>query len=233
MAYTYNMALRQLGLKTNSIVGTQSTDMESTYATSPLTSANFNSTIYTFLFLKEQILNAQEGLLLAIALTEKHPWREFVGPSSVNNLSSGDRVTTTAANGAQRVGAWGAVRDTSDSKPCTRKSLRQVQDRIDNPNTLWIMPVYWFAQDGDRIRHTRTTVNLDVCTYTRPDAAALSLTSNILLPDILGPAIVDGAVMMCFRDDENLVQAGRSGELYAAWLNAIKAGQTVVEGRAA
>lgn len=232
MAVTYNTLLRQLAIVVNALVGTQPDPLQATYATIPLTAANFDSSTFPFLFFLDKLLNAQEGLILAIASTGNHPWREFIGANAVTGpLVPGARIPATDSLGAQIVGLYGAVRDSADSNPLTQKKLQQIRDRLVNPNGMWVVPVYWFCMEDRRIYHTRPAVAIDVCTYTRPSADSLDLTTNILLPDVLGPAIVDGAAMECVRDDEFLVQSGRFGEYYAAWITAIKQGLTSVDAK--
>lgn len=233
MAITYSTVLRQFALKVNALVGTQSSSLEDSYNNVPLTSADFDSTIIPFTAAKDFILNAQEGLLLAIASTANHPWRELVGIDVTANIAHGGRIPSVGSvTTNQIVGVYGSIRDATDFRPLTEKSIRQIQDRVTNFNTMWLMPVYWYTIQDRRLYHTRANAVIDVCTYARPDADSLDLATNILIPDILSPAMADGATMMAFRDDEYLAQAGRAGELYGAWLMAIKAGLTSVDSRA-
>lgn len=228
----YNTLLRQLALTTNSFGGaTVPATLNSTYDTVPLTEANFNvatgSSIFSFRFLIDKLLNAQEGLFMALASTSTNPLRRFI-ESQTAALSYGNQITEDAA-GKPVVGAYGAVRDGSNSQPLALNELEDVQLRALNPNSMFKLPVYQYAILGDRIFHTRSTVIVDVCGYERPDTDTLDLESNILLPDVLGPAMVQGAIAECFRDDEYLQQSSRAGEIYQAWISGLRAGMAQIQ----
>lgn len=233
MSISYNTIVRQVAIAINSLIGTVPTDLQATYSNVPLTAADFDSSIHPFGFIKDKVLNAQEGLIMAIASTEGHPWRELIGPSTIDGLAHGARIPAVGANGLQVVGTYGAVRDSTDGTVLTRKKLQQIRDRVANPNGMWIMPVYWFHIEDRRVEHTREEVDVDVCTYERPDSDSLDLESEIIVPDVTGSAMADGAVMECVRDDEFVAQSQTYGTFYQAWLTAIKSGLTVVEGKPA
>jgi hypothetical protein len=232
VALTYNTLLRQLALTTNSLGGATTPAMlNSTYDTVPLTEMNFSvatgSSIFSFGFLKDKLLNSQEGLFLALASTSTNPLRRVV-ESQTDSLAYAAQITTNAA-GLPVVGAYGTVYDAESNEPCTLNELEDIRSRHLNPNSMFILPVYEYAFLGDRVYHTREEVIIDVCGYERPDADALDLESTIILPDILGPAMVQGAIAECYRDDEYLPQAARAGEFYQAWIKALQSGMARIE----
>ena len=232
MGVIYSTILRQVALTVNALGGaTTPASLNAVYDTVPLTEANFTSStassIFSFNFLKDKILNAQEGLFIALASTATNPLRRFI-ESQTDSLSYGDQIATNAA-GLPVVGAYGAVRDADNSQPLALNELEDVQLRALNPNSMFKLAVYQYSIVGDRIFHTRTSVIVDVCGYERPDTDNLDLESDILLPDVLGPAIVQGAIGECFRDDEYLSQAGRAAEIYQAWITALRAGMAQIQ----
>lgn len=230
MALTYNSILRELAITVNALGGTTTPALLNTvYDTVPLTEANFTSatasSIFPFGFLKDKLLNAQEGLFMALASTATNPLRGAI-ESQTASLAYGDAVLVNAA-GARVVGAFGAVHDATNSQPLTLNEIEDIRIRV---QSAWmILDVYEYAFIGNRIYPTRPAVIVDVCAYTRSDADTLDLTSNILLPDILGPAMVQGAIAECYRDDEFLQQAARAGEFYEAWIKALASGMAQVE----
>lgn len=227
---SYNDLLRQLALTTNALGGaTTPSALNTAYDVTPLTVANFNvatgSSIFSFTFLKEKLLNAQEGLFLALASTATNPLRGAI-ESQTAALVYGAQILTNAA-GLPVVGAYGTVRDADNGQPLTLNEIEDIRTRVQS--SWMILDVYQYAIIGDRIFPTRPEVIVDVCGYERPDADTLDLTDEILLPDILGPAMVQGAVAECYRDDEYLQQSGRAAEFYQAWITALHTGMAQIE----
>lgn len=232
VSLSYNDLLRQLALTTNSLGGTTTpAALNTVYNTVPLTIANFTSptasSIFSFNFLKDKLLNAQEGLFMALASTATNPLRRFI-ESQTASLAYGAQITTNAA-GLPVVGAYGTVRDAMNSQPLALNELEDVQLRAINPNSMFKLAVYQYAIIGDRIFHTRTNVIVDVCAYERPDTGSLDLTSDILLPDILGPAVVQGAIGECYRDDEYMEQAQQARGIYTQWVQTLQSGMAQIQ----
>lgn len=222
----YNDLLRQIAVTVNALGGVATpAALNSVYDTVPLTEANFTSatasSIFSFNFLKDKMLNAQEGLFMALAFTTANPLRGFIETQTAA-LAYGDPLLVNAAS-SPIVGAYGAVRDAGSGEPCTLNDLEQI--RLRHLAASWmILHVYEYAILDKRVYHTREEVIVDVCAYERPDTDSLDLTSDILLPDILGPAIAQGAIAECYRDDEYMEQAARAGAIYSGWVSALKAG---------
>ena len=164
---------------------------------------------------------------MALASTATNPLRPFI-ESQTDTLAYGAQISTNAA-GLPVVGAYGAVRDAENSQPLTLNEIEDIQARNINPNSMFKLAVYQYAILGDRIFATRAGVIVDVCGYERPDTDSLDLESDILLPDVLGPAVVQGAIAECFRDDEYLEQAARAGTIYSGWVNGLRAGMARIE----
>lgn len=228
MALTYSTLLRQIAMTCNALVGAVPATLQSTYATVPLTAADFDSSVFPFGFLKDKMINSQEGLIMAIANTDNHPFRASL-ISQTASLAYGVLIPEANSAGAKIVGMYGAVRDATSFEPCTLNDVESIRSRHLNPGSMFKLAVYQYAIVDKRIYHTRTNVIIDVCAYTRPVSDSLTLTDNILLPDVLGPAIVQGAIAECFRDDQYIPQAQAAGSLYGAWIAAIKGGLSNVE----
>jgi len=230
MPLTYNDCLRQLALTTNALGGTTTPALLNTvYDTVPLTEANFTvatgSSIFSFNFLKDKLLNAQESLFMALASTATNPLRGAI-ESQTDSLAYGDPVLVNAA-GLPVVGAFGTVRDAENGQPLTLNEIEDIRIRVQS--SWMVLDVYQYAFVGNRVYPTRPEVIVDVCGYERPDTDSLDLTSNILLPDILGPAVVQGAIGECFRDDEYMEQAARASGLHAQWVTALSRGMAQIE----
>lgn len=223
----YNSILRDIAVAVNALGATTTpAQLNTVFDTVPLTVTNFNvstgSSIFPFGFLKSKMLDAQEGLFYALASTASNPLRGFI-ESQTDSLAYGDPILVNAA-GLPVVGAYGTVKDSENDEPCTLNELEEIRSRHINPNGMFKLAVYEYAIFDKRIYHTRENVIVDVCAYERPDTDSLDLESDILLPDILGPAIVQGAIAECFRDDEFMEQSARAGSIYSSWIDGLRAG---------
>ena len=227
MAATWNSVIRQAAITINALVGTQPAALQTTYATVPLTSANFTSSILPFTFIKDKAINAESALVSAVAATANHPWRAYLSDVTAA-LAYGAEMPTAGSGGDEIIGVYGAVRDSSDNQICTLSEIQDIRVRVQNPGNMFLLPVYQYAFYDRRIYHTRENVVVDVCVYSRPDADALDLETEILLPDAALPAYVAGTVMECFRDDEWMPQAQAFAEYFAVWIGTIQKGGTSV-----
>jgi len=221
VATTYNSCIRQVGLAINAITGATPTLLEASYSTVPLTAANFQSSIIPFTKVKEAVLNAQGKIVTAVAYQGDHPYRAFL-TSQTSALTYGALIPSTDSGGTnQIIGVYGAVRDNSGSNILTKGNLSQIRARVLNPGTMFLVDTALYAIDDRRIYHTTTSVIIDVVTYTRPSADSLVLTTSILLPDDAVPAIVDGALEECIRDDEFMAQAQKFGGMFDQWMGTV------------
>ncbi len=203
----------------NAITGATAATLQTSYATSPVTSSLFQSTIFPFTNLIDHMLNAQGKIVTAVAYQGDHPYRAFL-TSQTSALTYGALIPSTDSGGTnQIIGVYGAVRDNSGSNILTKGNLSQIRARVFNPGTMFLVDTALYAIDDRRIYHTTTSVVIDVVTYTRPSADSLTLTSNILLPDDAVPAIVQDALAECVRDDEFMAQAQRFGALSDEWMS--------------
>jgi hypothetical protein len=222
MATTFNTVLRQIALSVNAITGATPALLQTSYATVPLTSSNFQSSIFPFLGLIDKMLDAEAELVTTVASTGNHPYRSAL-ISQTASLAYGDLVSTNSS-GTPIIGDIGDVRDVDTGQPLTKNELRQIQDRVINPGNMWLISVWWYALSDRRIYHTVDNVVIDVIAYTRPNADALSLTTNIALPDDAVPAYVSCALMACIRDDEFMAQGARFGDQFTQWVSSVKSG---------
>src|SRR5215475_5638418 len=179
MSVSYNTCLREIAIAVNAITGATPALLETSYSTVPLTSANFQSSIFSFTALKDKMLDAQGEIITAAANTSGHPYRSAL-ISQTSTLAYGAQVTSNSS-GIPVIGVLGDVRDASSGQPMTKNELRQIQDRVINPGNMWLIQVYWYCLSDRKIYHTVTNVIADVVAYTRPVADSLTLTANILL----------------------------------------------------
>jgi hypothetical protein len=227
MSVTYNTVLRNIAIAVNALTGATPATLQTTYATIPLTSANFQSSIFPFLALKDKMIDGEAELITTVASTGDHPYRSALITQTAN-LPYGSLVKTNAA-GVPVIGIFGDVRDVATSQPLTKNELRQVQDRVVNPGGMWLIPVWWYALSDRRLYHTVANAVVDVIAYTRPSSDSLDLTTNVFLPDDALAAMVNAALRQCIRDDEFVLQASRFGQLYDQWVQQVKEGYMSVD----
>jgi hypothetical protein len=219
MSTPWHDLLADTAIRINALIGTAAGALETTFLVRPLTSANFQSTVFSFTDVKYALINAEEKLAHAIASTSGHPWRAtpvFAGvTASIANEAALPAVSSIGAG--QIIGELGSVHDATDGTVCTEKPLAVIRRRVRNAASFPTgSNIYHYHIDGNRIYHTRTNVVIDVCVYNRAtQLAALTGNADILLPDVLGEAYVCGAVSYLVRDDEFTGQA----ELYRAYFN--------------
>lgn len=204
---TYQQILHSVALRANALVGSQAAALETTYSTSTLTSANFESADFPFSSFRDAILQAEEDFVTAVAMTGQHPWRGFIRGVTVP-LTSNSVLPFVDSNSTRIVGVWGAVYDSSDNTTLVEMPVDVIIRRVRNANSHYVTPVYYYKIDGNRIIHTRTTVVLECCVYSRFDQlTAYNAGANILLSDTSEPGIVARALSFIFRDGVYAEQA--------------------------
>lgn len=228
MAVAYRTILAAVALRINALIGTSASALETTYTTSPLTDANFQSTIFPFTAIKGAVLNAEEKLAQKIANNADDPLRQYMADVTAN-LSNPSTLPSLSTNSKPIIGIFGAVRDATSGIVCSQMPLDMVRRRASA--TGLIVPVWWFNITGGRIEHTRTNVVIECCVYSRTDqATAFDADGNILLADALEPDYISEALAILVRDDEFMEQA----RLYAARAQASPIGSlTTLDGVAA
>ena len=208
VSVSYQTILRQAALRINALVGTSAITLEATYATVPLTSTNFQSTIFSFSALIDQETASIARFANAIAETGNHPWRAYL-VSLTGTLASGDLMPSVDVNSDPIIGIYGSVLDAVDQTIiCTEYPEQVIRRRLNNP-TPWTIPVYGFKMSGDGITHTRPNgVVVQVCVFNwNTVRAAVVANGNLFLPDSLVNPIVYDMVGALVRDDEFMAQA--------------------------
>lgn len=228
MALAYNVVLREAAIRVNAVAGAVSSTLNTNYQVSPLTTTEVVSSIFPLVSLQDAVLDAEEMLAKAIAETGDHPLRQYMAAqtSALSNLAT---LPSTSSATKPIIGIWGAVLDGSSGQICSEMPLDEVRRRATNANTQLVCPAYWYALQGGRIEHTRTTVVVECCVYSRTDQqTALSANGNVLLADALGFAYVAGTVSLLMRDDEFMLQAQAYRSYFDNAVMAIRQGLTTV-----
>jgi hypothetical protein len=230
MSTSYNIILRQAALRINAIVGVTAAALETSYATTPLTTSEWQSPLFTLQSVKDALLIAEEQVAHAIASVREHPWRAYLDDTTAA-LSSGVDLPKLSANSKEIIGVWGGVYDTSDGAPLEEKPLAEVRRVKRNSGSRHLITPYYFAIDDKRIYHTRTQAYIDCCVYdASAQATAINSNGTMLLPKAASPALLAGVLAQLTRDDEFVEQARVAAEMFAAMLADIKQGLVATEG---
>lgn len=216
MGVTYQQLLHDVAIRLSALVGTQAAGIQTTYANAVLSAVHFKSADWPFESIRDAILMAEEDFTWAVADTANHPFRAGIR-STTGPLVDAANLPLTEIGGQRIIGALGAVYDNSDGTECLEGELDEIA-RIRRLQTasLITLPTYLYRFDGSRIRHTRTSVIIEVCFYDRANQlAAFILNSNILLPDVLEGPIVARALALLTKDGAFADQATH----YATYAN--------------
>lgn len=233
MAITYQQLLHNTAIRLSALVGTQAAAIAATYDTANLTAANFKSADWPFGAFRDAILMAEEDFAWAIADTANHPWRADLS-SVTPALSDGEDVPGFDNNAVRIIGVYGSVHDAADGTVCLEAELDQITRirRLQLAGTL-TLPAYFYRMDGGRIRHTRTTVLIEVCAYNRSaQLVAFNANGSSLLPDVLEMPMTARAVALLTKETAFADQAQVYAKYAEEALIRIRGGLTSVVGKA-
>lgn len=202
MAVTYHEVLASVALRVNALTGADKTTLESSYNIRPLTTTQFQSTIFPFSDFRTAILSAEQKLAQVIAKSDDDGHRSFI-MGTTSALASGAILPSTSSTGQTIIGHFGNVLDGADTTiSCAPQPVQIIRRRLATP-TLWKIPVYNFAFVGNRIFHTRTTVILECPIYDYAiRKTAYNANGNMLLADDMMEALICGGLSLLIRDDE-------------------------------
>jgi len=191
----YSVPMRGIAIRAGMLRGETPQGLETSYIATPLTEQElvFEGQ-YPLSLMQDCLLNAEELLVMAIANTAGSSLRDYL-LTFTDVLTSGDVLPSTDANGEQIIGTWGGVFDGSVTTiPCTPQPMEVIR-RWQALSSYLKSSLYYYALVGNQILHTRSSVVLQCCKYSREDQeTALLANGDMLLPDVLEPALVCGAL---------------------------------------
>lgn len=207
MAIAYTKLIRQVALRINAIVGVQAAALATSYGTSPLTSTQVASADFPLLAIQDAVINSVGKLVRAYASVDGHPFRNF-NLSQTSSIANDGVIPSANSAGRAIVGVYGAVRDATTGDVLTEQPVQLINNLRSNQDSFLKGDYFYYKIVGNRIRHTRTNVVMDVCTFDRgAEETAITANGNAPIPDALEDAAVAGAVSMLVRDDEFAAQA--------------------------
>jgi len=169
MSFSWNIAKQKVANELGAILGATATAADAAYLAT-MTTGTVIGPDFTPSMIEDALAAALGKIIEAIASTPLNPERAGFTTQTVA-LASGDLIPRTDSGGTKIVGVIGAVRDSSDDEVLEITDLDKVRSFARHSATVYEdFDAYWYALDGQRILHTRTEVEIDVCTYTRPAA---------------------------------------------------------------
>lgn len=196
MSTLYSTVIRGVAQRAGMLRGETTPGIQTSYNTTPLRQADLGDGPYPLTQLHDCVLQAEELLAMTIANTAGNSFRDYL-LSFTDVITSGDVLPSTDANGVQIIGTWGGVFDGADpTVPCTPQPIEIVRRWLALSSYLK-SSLYYYVLLGNQVLHTRASVVLQCCIYSR-SAQSIELEANndMLLPDVLESALVAGAVSM-------------------------------------
>lgn len=226
MSLPYRYILRQASRSINAVTGTNKTDLEAAYTTSPLTATQIGNTNFTISMIIDKMLGVVGEIVHAYTSVPGHPFRAF-NLSQTSNLANGAARPSVNSAALPIVGAFGTVRDATDQTVC-KKQPGQIIEAIRAGMTDQSLTgsYYYYDWFEDRIIHTRTNVVIDVCTWDLATQLALVAAGNAPIPDVCMPLAVAGLVSELIVDDEFVQQAGIFRSYFGEGVADIRAGKS-------
>lgn len=196
MSVPYSIPLRGIAQRTSMLRGDSTPGIQASYNATPLTQAELGDGPYPLTQLKDCLLDAEEQLVNAIANVGGHPFRSYF-LSFTTTLSNGDVTPSTDMNGVPIVGIYGSVLDGADQSLICTEWPTEVIRRWIRTGDYYKQQFYGYALDGNGITHTRDSVVVQVCIYSRSNQSIeVEANNDMLLPDVLESALVAGGVSM-------------------------------------
>lgn len=196
MGVLYSIPLRGIAQRAGMLRGDSTPGIQASYNATPLTQAELGEGPYSLTQLKDCLLEAEEQLANAIANVGGHPFRSYI-LSFTAALSNGDVMPSTDMNGVSIIGIYGSVLDGADQTFICTEWPTEIIRRWMRMQTYYKSSLYGYALDGNGITHTRDSVVVQVCVYSRSNQETeLEANNDMLLPDVLENALVCGGVSM-------------------------------------
>lgn len=189
MAITYESVIQQILNALGAVKGATASQSDSNFTASPSVSTVIGPDFVPSM-VQPALAIAIGRTVEAIASTPRHPERQRFADVT-DPLADGDDIPETGSTGARIIGVPGFVRDASDTRACLPAPLDTVRSYNRFSGTIYAdLDPYLYCINGNRIEHTRPSVEMEVCVYTRPS----SFAGDIPLDDWHEGGLVAGAV---------------------------------------
>jgi hypothetical protein len=222
---TYHDLLSATALRINALGNnglwnaTTAAGLQTVYEQRPLIVEMFQSSIFPMNAIRDAIIACEGKIAEAVAQSNNRTLRSYLRALSdpLAGGLTGAPIPTLAAT-KPVIGNLGAILDEVDGTPYTPMPVALVRNRLLSPN-IYLVPAYYFANDGSTIFHTGTSVVAECCVYSASDQTDdFNFNREILFPDALAEVYLNGAMALLVRDDEFLQQSTQYGQMFTAFL---------------
>jgi|SRR5262245_907558 len=190
MAFTYESVINQVLNRLGAIKGATAADASTNMAASPSTSTVIGPDFVPNM-VEPALASTISEIVEAIASTPLHPERQRFADVT-GSLANLDAIPVTGSGGSRVIGVPRFVRDASNSKALLPAPLDAIRSFNEHSATIYAsFGPYKYAINDGRIEHTRTSVIMGICVFTRPT----SFTGNIGLNDEHEGGLVAGTVV--------------------------------------
>lgn len=218
MAVPYKRILSGVGLRIRALNITTAASASAAYTGQTWKSARFPKEA-----VQDAILNAVAHYAEIIAETGNHPWRTYF-TATLTSLADAAEIPAIATDDELPIiGIYGEIRDHTDQRALTEKNVSYIERciRLEYDD-------YHYKLLGNKIRHTRELVDMDVCVYDAATERTALASGNMILPDPLEPAVMAHALSQLVITEEYQSQASFYGQFAAMVADQIKKGMTSV-----
>lgn len=223
---TYHDIAAAVGLRINALgsdanPGTDPVELQQLYQQRPLTDEIFGSSVFPFNAIRDSVIQCEGKIANAASHSMDRALRANLRSFTVP-LSTGAELPFADVNGVPIIGNFGACYDAADNTiMLTRKPIPYVQGILRSPLN-YIVPLYHYALDVNRIIHTTDQAFLECCAYSaEAQTDAFDAMGEILFPDSLAEVYINGALAILVRDDEFTGQASVFAQYFTAFLASI------------
>ncbi len=195
MSIGYQQIKRLVALKSSQLIGTNQATLEAAY-----TGATFGTTLdgaeVPATAIKDAVLMIEKELAHIIASDPNHPYRSFLyaRTAALADLAS---IPIVDNAGVEIIGVWDSCSDASTNKACTWMPEQTIQDIVSAATYFGTDNLYYYNTQttGNYIRHTRTSVFLQGCSWSQStQATAYDANGNSPLPTMLANTWVSGVL---------------------------------------
>lgn len=208
-------------------VSTADTNYQAALSTSNTRDPNFPPTA-----ILDACVDAVMQIAQAICESDDHPETpSFYQDSSA--ITSGSAIpTVNSAGTVPRIGPIRRVKDNSDGKTLSQTEVNKVRDYNALSGSVFNnIPLYWYAVDGNTLEHTRTSVIVNFCGFSRATITAnIGSTDVIPLNDQYERLIIMGAVSQLAQRESMFGELQQNAnQEFQAGLNLIRGGPVKVQ----
>jgi hypothetical protein len=192
----------------NAVTGTNKTDLESAYMTSPLTTTQIGNVNFTRSMIIDNMVGVVGDIVKAYANTRNHPFRAYNLTQTASILNRG-AIPSVNSSGVPMVGAYGAIRDASTGKVLTKQPAQLIESILIGMADDSVKGTYYMYDIVDnRLIHTVVGAVIDICTYSvSAQLTSVAANGDAPIPDALLDLAWIGLVSTLMIDDEFVSQA--------------------------